>query len=255
MHEGHRQRLRERYMKTGPDGFMEHELLELLLTYATPRRNTNDIAHSLISRFGSLSSVLCADVAELACVDGVGDYTAVFLRLCGDAGRKAAKASGTKPPRLSTPAAAVSFALELLDGERYESVYVVSLDKNMRLLHAERLLTGTLTEAPLYPRRVVESALMHRAHAVLLLHNHPSGDPSPSQSDAQATEAVKKALNSIDIRLFDHIIVGRNAAYSFSRGILIAREDAQTPCAAPDILHPAEGGTPPADAHLAAEKE
>jgi DNA repair protein RadC len=253
MHEGHRQRLRERYIKTGPDGFMEHELLELLLTYAIPRRNTNDIAHSLISRFGSLSSVLCADAAELSSIDGVGDSTAVFLRLVGDAGRKAVQSNDRKAPLLGTPAAAVSFALELLAGERYESVYVVSLDKNMRLLHAERLLTGTLTEAPLYPRRVVESALHHRAHAVLLLHNHPSGDPSPSESDAQATEAVKKALNSIDIRLFDHIIVGRNAAYSFSRGISIAQEDTQGLRAAPGM--PAEGRVPPAEALLAAEKE
>lgn len=253
MHEGHRQRLRERYIKTGPDGFMEHELLELLLTYAIPRRNTNDIAHSLIRRFGSLSSVLCADAAELASIDGVGDSTAVFLRLIGDVGRKAVRANDRKAPLLGTPAAAVSFALELLAGERYESVYVVSLDKSMRLLHAERLLTGTLTEAPLYPRRVVESALHHRAHAVLLLHNHPSGDPSPSESDAQATEAVKKALNSIDIRLFDHIIVGRNAAYSFSRGISIAQEDTQGLRAAPGM--PAEGRVPPAEALLAAEKE
>lgn len=254
MHEGHRARLRERYMKTGPEGFMEHELLELLLTYAIPRRNTNDVAHSLISRFGSLSSVLSADVAELSTVDGVGSSAAIFLRLCGDAGRKATNASSEKAPRLNTPAAAVSFALELLSGERYESVYIVSLDKSMRLLHAERLLTGTLTEAPLYPRRVVESALMHRAHAVLLLHNHPSGDPSPSESDAQATEAVKKALNSIDIMLFDHIIVGRNAAYSFSRGILIANGDAQVLHAAPGNM-PGEGRTPQKDAYLAAKTE
>jgi len=219
-------------MKSGPEGFTEHELLELLLTYAIPRRNTNDIAHSIISRFGSLSSVFHADVAELASIDGEGESTAVFLRLIGDAGRKALRTNNSDI-RLDTPAAAVSFASDLLCAERYESVYVVSLDKNKRLLYAERLLTGTLTEAPLYPRRVVESALLHRAHSVLLLHNHPSGDPLPSESDVQATEAVKNALNSIDIRLFDHIIVGRNAAYSFSRGALIAKVNAQTLCAAP----------------------
>jgi DNA repair protein RadC len=248
MHEGHRQRLRERYVNTGLDGFQEHELLELLLTYAIPRRNTNDIAHSLIGRFGSLSSVLEADAAELASISGVGEYAAVFLRLIGDTARKAAKADPRQTPRLNTPAAAAAFAMDLLRAERYESVYVVSLDKNMRLLHAERLLTGTLTEAPLYPRRVVESALMHRAHSVLLLHNHPSGDASPSQSDAQATEAVKTALNSIDIRLFDHIVVGHNEAYSFSRGIRITKEDAQALCFADQA---AEQESAP----LAAEKD
>ena len=248
MHEGHRQRLRERYVNTGLDGFEEHELLELLLTYAIPRHNTNDTAHSLIGRFGSLSSVLEAEVAELASISGVGEYAAVFLRLIGDTARKSAKVSPRRQLRLNTPAAAAAFALDLLRGERYECVYVVSLDKNMRLLHAERLLTGTLTEAPLYPRRVVECALMHRAHSVLLLHNHPSGDASPSQSDAQATEAVKTALNSIDIRLFDHIVVGKNEAYSFSRGIRIAREDTQAHCVADQAEQPQA-------APIAAEKE
>ena len=178
------------------------------------------------------SSIFSTQTAELDSIDGIGESAAIFLKLIGDTARRATKPGGRRAPKLDTPAAAAAYALDLLRAERYESVYVISLDKNLKLLHAERLLTGTLTEAPLYPRRVVESALMHRAHAVLLLHNHPSGDPSPSESDAQATKAVKMALNSIDIRLFDHIVVGRNAAYSFSRDILISREDARSQDAA-----------------------
>lgn len=224
MHEGHRDRLRERYIKNGIGGLEEHEILELLLTYAIPRRNTNDIAHALIRRFGSLGRVMRAEIPELTSVEGVGRHTAVFLRLHGQLLRKVQEeGDGVKREqlRLHTPAAAAAFALRLLREERYECVYTISLDKNLRLLYAERLLAGTLTEAPLYPRRVVESALQHRAHALLLVHNHPSGDATPSGNDMEATEAVKRALESIDIRLHDHLITGDGVVYSCLRGILI----------------------------------
>ena len=223
MHEGHRERLRERYSNNGVGAFTEHELLELLLTYAIPRRNTNELAHRLIDRFGSLHAVLSAEVAELTNIEGIGERAAVFLRLVGDSAALNAEAVGRQRQRMRilSPADAAAYALDLMRNERYESVYVVSLDKNMRLLHAERLMTGSLNEAPLYPRRVVESALMHRAASILLLHNHPSGDPTPSQADAEATEAVQKALNSIDIRLYDHLVVGEGGVYSFSRGGMI----------------------------------
>ena len=223
MHEGHRERLRERYSNNGVGAFTEHELLELLLTYTIPRRNTNELAHRLIGRFGSLHAVLSAEVAELTNIEGIGERAAVFLRLVGDSAAFYAEAGGRQKQRMRilSPADAAAYALDLMRNERYESVYVVSLDKSMRLLHAERLMTGSLSEAPLYPRRVVESALMHRAGSVLLLHNHPSGDPTPSQADAEATEAVQKALNSIDIRLYDHLVVGEGGVYSFSRGGMI----------------------------------
>ncbi len=232
MHEGHRERLRTRYATNGIGAFTEHELLELLLTYTIPRRNTNEIAHRLIDRFGSLSAVFSAEVAELANIEGIGERAAVFLRLVGDSAAYHAEAAGKQKQRMRivSPADAANYALDLMRNERYESVYVVSLDKNMRLLHAERLMTGSLSEAPLYPRRVVESALMHRAGAVLLLHNHPSGDPTPSNADAEATTAVQKALNSIDIRLYDHLVVGEGGVYSFSRGSTIwaGREEARS---------------------------
>ena len=224
MHEGHRERLRERYSNHGIGAFTEHEILELLLTYAIARRNTNELAHRLIDRLGSLQAVLSAEVAELNSIEGVGERTAVFLRLIGDSAAYHAEASARKKQRMriTSPADAAGYALDLMRNERYESVYVVSLDANMRLLHAERLMTGSLSEAPLYPRRVVESALLHRASAVLLLHNHPSGDPAPSNSDFEATQAVRAALNSIDIRLYDHLVVGTTSVYSFSRGCTIS---------------------------------
>ncbi len=224
MHEGHRERLRDRYLQFGAESFNDHELLELLLTYAIPRRNTNDIAHALIERFGSLQSVLAAKTGELQSVPGIGEHAALFLHMNGQMVRRCLNRKGQKPgkrQRLATPADAASYAVQLLCQEKYESIFVVSVDKNIRLLYAERLVTGTLTEAPLYPRRIVESALQHSAHAVLLVHNHPSGDPEPSESDLSATNLVKEALRGIDIQLYDHLIVGQGVVYSCMHDLLI----------------------------------
>ncbi|MDL2257931.1 hypothetical protein LJC42_02070 [Eubacteriales bacterium OttesenSCG-928-K08] len=215
MHEGHRERFRARYIENGLSGFAEHEILELLLTYVIPRRDTNAPAHALIHKFGSLEATFNADVKDLMLVDGIGERAAVFLRMQGDIHGLLRRMDGqNNAVLLTTPAQAAPYAIGLLKSEQYESVYVASLNKNRLLLGAERLYSGTLTEAPLYPRRVVESALRHRAHSVLLLHNHPSGDPSPSDDDLIATNAIRNALNSIAIQMFDHIIVGNNVIYS-----------------------------------------
>ncbi|MDR1620093.1 MAG: DNA repair protein RadC [Clostridiales bacterium] len=223
MSEGHRQRLRQRYIANGIESFQDHEALELLLTYAIPRRDTNDIAHALLGRFGSLTNVLHADVGELTHIDGVGESVAVYLRLHGQLVSRVMREGLQKKTKLqlNTPIAAASYAISLVDDKHYECVYVLSLDKNIRLLHAELLFTGTISEAPLYPRRVVENALLHRASAVMLVHNHPSGDPRPSGSDIQATQTVKKALNAIDIGLHDHLIVGQGVVYSMLRELEI----------------------------------
>lgn len=224
-HDGHRERLRERYIKHGFDGLMEHELLELVLTYAIPRKNTNNIAHALIKRFGSLENVLNSSCAKLQTAPGIGENTAIFLNMLGNFILRSRSLDGgaqnEKRPRLATPAAAAAYALSLAGNEPYENIYVASLDKNLRLLHGEKLLSGSLTETPIYPRLIVESALMHNAHSVLLFHNHPSGDVQPSQNDIEATLIVKSALASIDIELYDHLIIGKDKAYSFERDIII----------------------------------
>lgn len=256
MHEGHRGRLRERYLQNGLDGFADHEILELLLTYCIPRRNTNDIAHALLKRFGSIDQVFAADIKSLSTVPNIGENTAIFLRLIGQVTRRLFSAlqwPAVERSRLSNPLIAAAFAIETMREERYESVYVVSLDKNLRLLHAERLLSGTLTEAPLYPRRVVESALVNRAHSVMLMHNHPSGDPEPSQSDLHATEVIKRALQAIDMQLFDHLIVGANRVYSCMRGIVI--EPPQNANEPPNVIQPSGNWIDSDPALLAAEKK
>jgi len=224
LHQNHRERLRARYLETGFEGFADHEALELLLTFAIPRRDVNPIAHRLLERFGSLENVLKAKPGELTKLPGVGEKTALLLNVCGAMYRRIERQRAAKKSAvsLSNPAEAGRYALALTGGERYECGYVVSLDKNRRVLNHSRVFQGSLTELPLYPRQVVEVALQHRAHSVLLVHNHPSGDARPSLEDAEVTAAVERALSPIGIQLYDHIITGENMAYSFTgKGLMV----------------------------------
>lgn len=236
MHEGHRQRLRQTFLMQGADAFFDHQALELLLTYALPRRDTNALAHTLIDTFGSLQNVLNADVHDLMRIDGVGEQAAILLSLAGSLPRRFQQ-ENPLGRRIATPADATGFCRSLFNAQRYETIYVVSLDKNLRVLYCDKLSSGTLTETAVYPRLVVESALRHGAHSLLLTHNHPSGDPRPSKADIDATLLILRALEPIGIKLHDHIIISRGDAYSMTRGALLS------------------GGTLPEAAAIAAERE
>lgn len=220
MHEGHRKRLRDSYMQGGADALHDHQLLELLLTFSIPRKDTNPIAHALLAAFGSLDGVLHADVTELEKVEGVGESTALLLSIIGALPSRMAYEKG-KPVRLTTPKEAMTYCCTLLSQQRYEVMYIISLDKNLRVLYCEKLSSGTLTETTVYPRLVVESALRHNAHSIVLAHNHPSGDLTPSRADVEATAAMLRALEPIGIRLHDHIIVSKNNAFSMARDSLM----------------------------------
>lgn len=224
VHSGHRERIREQYKMQGADSFLDHQFLELLLTYAIPRKDTNELAHLLLDRFGSLEGVVTAEVAQLLLVEGVGESTAVFLRMQGDLFRRLrlhrlADARGTI--RLASPVEAARYAVSQLSLNTYETVLAVCLNAKKAVQSCERIISGSLSEAQIYPRNIAEVALLRRAHGVLLVHNHPSGDPTPSKADAETTESVKAALESIGVQLYDHIIVGGEHAYSFSTGAVI----------------------------------
>ena len=230
IHSGHRERIREQYKIHGAEAFLDHQFLELLLTYAIPRKDTNELAHLLLERFGSLEGVVTAEVAQLLLVEGVGESTAVFLRMQGDLFRRLklhrlADARGSI--RLSSPVEAARYAVSQLSLNTYETVFVVCLNAKKVVQSAERILGGSLSEAQIYPRNIAEVALLRRAHGVLLIHNHPSGDPSPSKADAETTESVRAALESIGVQLFDHIIVGGEHAYSFATGAVIGVSGAE----------------------------
>ena len=207
IHDGHREKMRRRFLETGLEGFADHEALELLLYYAIPRRDTNPIAHALMERYGSLSAVLNAPVEDLQKVEGVGESAAILLSLAARLSRKARLADAAQETILNSSERAGAYLLERYAGETREAVYMLCLDRKGKLLACKRLADGDASSANLNIRKVVETALLTSASAVILSHNHPSGVALPSADDETATRQVREALSTIGVALADHIIV------------------------------------------------
>lgn len=218
LHHGHRERMRDRALKAGLDGFADHEVLEMLLFSVIPRANTNPVAHRLLQRFGSLSAVLEADPRDLAGVQGVGRRGGVFLSLFPHFSRRYLHDRVTRnPPRLTDPEAVASYLVPLMAGRAEEVVYLLCLDAQCRVQFPALLSSGTVAEAHVHPRQAVEVALRHRAVSAILAHNHPSHNPSPSGADHKLTERISQALAAVDIPLLDHVIVAGDRTFSFER--------------------------------------
>lgn len=214
LHAGHRARIRERFRREGLSGFSEHEVLELLLTYAIPYRDVNPLAHTLITQFGSLAGVLEADESELMRMSGIGENAAVLLTLMPPLfGVYQHSAMGARPV-ITNFAEARRYCAALFHGLHEEVVYMICLDQRGTVLHPAPLHRGTVDEVTLYPRAVVETALRHHAHAVLLAHNHPSGFCKPSQADYRTTKLVIHALSVISVSVVDHLILAGGDVYS-----------------------------------------
>ncbi len=207
IHDGHREKMRRRFLNSGLESFADHEALELLLYYAIPRRDTNPIAHALMERYGSLSAVLSAPVEDLKKVEGIGESGAVLLRLVPQLYRKARLAEAEQETVLSSIERVGAYLLDRFEGERHEVVYQLCLDRKGRLLACKRLGEGGVTSAELDIRRMMENAIFTNASAVVLAHNHPSGIALPSQEDYHTTDRAKAALETIGVQLLDHIIV------------------------------------------------
>ena len=217
-HSGHRQRLRESFLALVAKAMPEHQLLELLLTYAIPRRDVNPLAHRLIERYGSLAAVLKADVAELKNA-GLGEYAATLIALAGAMRNISEKPR--KKQRLNNPEKAAEYCMQLLRPHRYEVMYLVSLDSGLKPIHEDMVSSGTIDQSTVYPRIIAECALRHAAAYAMLCHNHPSGNPAPSNEDIAMTKMIFSALSGIGIQLYDHIIVGDERAYSMARNVYI----------------------------------
>ncbi|MDE6456883.1 MAG: DNA repair protein RadC [Dysosmobacter sp.] len=216
VHDGHRQRVRRRFSENGLAGFADHEALELLLYYAIPRGDVNPLAHALMDRFGSLSGVLSAPAELLVQVEGVGERTAMLLRLVPQLAQKARLADLERELALNTRERVGAYLLELFSRERNEAVYQICLDGKGKLLACRRLGEGGASAVNLDVRKIVQNAIVFSACSVILAHNHPSGVALPSQADHAATLRVKAALESVDVRLEDHIIVADHDFISFS---------------------------------------
>ncbi|MFZ5975028.1 MAG: RadC family protein [Bacillota bacterium] len=216
MHEGHRKRHKERYLTEGLEGFKDHEVLELLLYYSIPRRDTNEIAHTLLKKFGSLNAVLDADPSELEATAGVGIHSAILLSLVPAIARRYDIAAIGDRPQLDSTARAGEYAMALLKGIPVERFYLICLDAQCRVTYAALLQEGTINQAAVYPRMVVETALRHRAHSLIIAHNHPGGALKPSKADIRVTRAVMDAVKPLGIDVLDHIIVAGRGYFSFA---------------------------------------
>jgi DNA repair protein RadC len=221
MHEGHRDRLRNRFLAEGLDNFNQHQILELLLFYTIPRRDTNPIAHNLIKQYGSLPAVLEAGYENLTKVSGLSHNTAVFLTLLPELCRRYLKEKWGDKPVLNSSEKAGKYAVTLFHGRQYEVFYAICMDSQNRVNYADLVHEGTIDSAPVYPRVIIESALRHKATGIILAHNHPGGSLKPSSADIDATKKIKAACETISVRVVDHIIVAGDQYFSFAdRGLI-----------------------------------
>ena len=215
---GHRERLKARFRENGPEAVADYELLELILFQVVPRRDTKPIAKALLNRFGTFSDVLAAPEARLIEISGVGASVATHLKLVHAAATRYARGAVRQRPLLGSWSAVIDYCRAAMAYEEKEQFRILFLDKRNQLIADEVQQTGTVDHTPVYPREVVKRALELSATAIILVHNHPSGDPTPSQADITMTQAIVDVAKPLGIAVHDHIIVGRNGHASF-RGL------------------------------------
>lgn len=214
-HVGHRDRLRRRFREGGDAALADYELLELCLFRAIPRRDVKPLAKALIARFGGFAEVVSQPPGRLVEVDGVSEATATELAIIHAAARRIASERVAGRAVLSSWSALLDyFRTHMADADR-EEFRVLFLDKRNRLIADEVLATGTVDHAPVYIREVVARALAHGATALILAHNHPSGDPTPSPADVETTKQLAEAAKPVGVVIHDHVIVGREGVASF----------------------------------------
>jgi len=212
---GHRQRLKERFASGGPEALPDYELLELVLFSAIPRRDTKPVAKQLIERFGSFAEVINAPAERLKEVKGVGDAAVMQLKLMRAGALRMMRGGVMQRPVLTSWTAVLDYCRAAMGFEAREQFRILFLDKKNRLIADEVQQQGTVDHTPVYVREVVKRALEHSASAIILVHNHPSGDPAPSRADIDMTLQIVAAARPLGVAIHDHIIVGRQGHASF----------------------------------------
>jgi DNA repair protein RadC len=218
---GHRDRLRQRFLKAGPEGLADYEMLELLLFQAIPRRDVKPLAKELIHRFGSFAAVLSASPRELSDTGQLGDSSIAVIKIVQAAAVHLARTEVLNRPILSSWQQLLDYCRSAMAREKTEQFRLLFLDRKNALLADEVQQRGTVDHTPVYPREVVKRALELGATALILVHNHPSGDPTPSRADIDMTKEVVKAAAALGILVHDHLIFGKTGQSSFrSLGLL-----------------------------------
>lgn len=214
--EGHRERLRKKYLQGGYLAFHEYEILELFLTYAIPRRDTKPIAKDLIEKFGDLDGVVSAPLTELCDVSGIKEGSAIFLKLLGDVAKNLYKGEMKKEGiQLKDKNSLIRYLRSDIGFSSREEFKVVFLNNYNMLVGTETLFVGTIDKSAIYPREILEKVLQYKAKGIIFAHNHPSGNLRPSKQDIQMTEHMQEVLELIDVKLLEHIIITKDGYFSF----------------------------------------
>ena len=218
---GHRERLRARFLETGGAGMPDYEILELILFGVFRQGDVKPLAKRLVQEFGSLGGVLAADAARLREVKGCGETAIAALKVTREAGLRLLRGDVLQRPVISSWQALLDYCRAALADEPTEQFRILFLDRKNHVIKDERQQQGTVDHTPVYPREVVKRALELQASALILVHNHPSGDPTPSAADIEMTRQVREAARAVGIALHDHVVIGRKTHASFrSLGLL-----------------------------------
>lgn len=211
----HRQRIKDKFRKNGFNGFQDYEALELLLTYAIPRRDVKPVAKELIARFGDFQGVLDAPVKELTAFPGLGEHSATLLKLARECSDLYLKKKALKGRRVCSSPELINYCRMSMGGLKDEQFRVVFLNTQNEIIEIEIIQEGTIDQSVVYPRKVMERALYHKAAALIFVHNHPGGNVRPSYADKEITKTLVDAAKSMDIEVYDHLIIGKDSFFSF----------------------------------------
>jgi DNA repair protein RadC len=218
---GHRKRLRDRFLKAGSNALADYELLELLLTYAIPRSDTKPLAKALLHEFGSLGGILNQSNERLQEIEGVGPNVVLFLGVIRAYQERRLKKEIEEKKSISGPEDLVDYVRINLGSRAQECLYAVYLDESRHIVYQSDVAIGTIDKIPFYPREILKPALAYNATSVILIHNHPEGQPVPSDADLVMTRKFEEIANLLDIRLLDHLIVTAHHVYSIKTGKLL----------------------------------
>ncbi|MEK7373639.1 MAG: DNA repair protein RadC [Thermodesulfobacteriota bacterium] len=212
---GHRKRLKQKFMTSGMDAFHDHEVLELILTYAIPQQDVKDLAKDLLAKFGSLKGVVDAEIDDLEKVKGIGEHTAILFKLVKEIAALYLKQRAKEKRQVSCTTELLDFCRTVMGAKKDEEFCVIYLDAQNQIIEFETIQKGIVNQAVVYPRQVLESALKKKASAIILAHNHPSGHVRPSDADIRLTKTIQETAKVLDILVHDHIIIGENRFFSF----------------------------------------
>lgn len=214
VHAGHRDRLRQRFLKEGLENFQDHNVLELLLFYSIPRKDTNEEAHNLMDRFGSLSGVFNASYEELCEVKGISENSATLIKMMPELFKKyEVDIVKNDDVVLNTSKLIAQYVAPFFKGETKEKMYLLCLDSSCKVISFNLISEGVVNSAPLNIRSIMEISLKNNASKLILVHNHPSGVVAPSRSDVDATMGIQNLMEKVGIKLSDHIIIGHGDDY------------------------------------------